>query len=143
MPREYLLPPSDRRSHPYLASSHPRPQAEPQAEPEQLEATYHDLARALVQISKDSDEVPQIHPPPERLQCAACHIPIIVPSSASTGTVDHLLPSFWRLAHCRHPLHLDCLAPLGHPYAINRTTQHPYYVHNPGFFISPYVIPVM
>jgi len=78
------------------------------------------------------DEVEVLDPPAERLQCVACRRPILV----ATIDIGHH-PILWRLAHCRHPLHLDCLAPLGRPYAISRTTQHPYYVHNPhpGLYI--------
>ena len=96
---------------------------------------YFKLAQALQAASIQDSEVhtPAPHPPPERLQCAACHIPIVTP----TGTVDaDHFPVLWRLAHCRHPLHLDCLAPLGHPYAISRVMQRPNYVHNPGSYFS-------
>jgi hypothetical protein len=66
----------------------------------------------------------------ERLRCAACHIPIPIDSG-------HY--QMWRLVHCRHPLHLDCLSPLGHPNAISGVTQRPYYVHSPGFsYLSSY-----
>jgi hypothetical protein len=66
----------------------------------------------------------------ERLRCAACHIPIPIDSG-------HY--QMWRLAHCCHPLHLDCLAPLGRPNAISGVTQCLYYVHSPGFsYLSSY-----
>ena len=85
------------------------------------------LAQALSSVSHDiRNEVHTLHPP-ESLRCAACRIPI--------PTMDHF-PDLWRLAHCRHPLHLDCLAPLGRPYAVSRATQRPYYVHNPGSYLS-------
>ena len=64
------------------------------------------------------------HANSESLRCAACQIPILNPTIGS---------GHWQLAHCRHPLHLDCLAPLGRPYAISGVTQRPYYVHNPGY----------
>ena len=83
-------------------------------------------------VAHVQDEVATLYPPPARLRCAACRIPILVP----TIDVGHR-PILWRLAHCRHPLHLDCLAPLGRPHAISRTTQRPYYVHNPGSYFSP------
>jgi hypothetical protein len=65
----------------------------------------------------------------ERLRCAACHRDIPIPNP----TIDSGHYQIWWLAHCRHPLHLDCLAPLGRPNAISRVTQRPYYVHDPGF----------
>ena len=78
------------------------------------------------------DEVRILRPPEERLRCVACRRPILVP----TLDIGHH-PILWRLAHCHHPLHLDCLAPLGQPYAISGVTQRPRYAHNPGsFFFS-------
>ena len=65
------------------------------------------------------DNVQSLEPPTERLRCVACHRPILVP----TLDMGHH-PILWRLAHCRHPLYLHCLYPVGQP------PQHPHYVDN-------------
>ncbi|KIM35211.1 hypothetical protein M413DRAFT_14679 [Hebeloma cylindrosporum] len=49
-------------------------------------------------------------PPAERLRCVACRQPIVV-ETLDIGNE----PLLWWLAHCRHPLHLDCLASLDNP----------------------------
>lgn len=132
MPREYPSPTdTGRHPHPspYRASSHPPSRPTTSSLPPATESSIPipEFTPSLFpeQLVWDSDNEERL---PERLQCVACHISIVVPFIQ----VGSDFPVLWRLAHCRHPLHLDCLAPLGRPYAI-----HPYYVHNPGFY-SPY-----
>ena len=66
-------------------------------------------------------------PPAERLLCVACQGPIL----ALTIDIGHH-PILWHLARCHHPLHLDCLTPLGQPYAVSGVTHRPRYIHDPG-----------
>ena len=140
---EYLINGKHGVIAPYLAampreypSTHPRPSPPPEPEPEATSASSIPIPNFSLLLEKliwdpdrDNEELP-----PERLQCTACHIPIIVPTNNSDHSES---PVLWRLAHCHHSLHLDCLAPLGCPYAISKATQRPYYIHNPGFICPP------
>jgi len=65
------------------------------------------------------DDARTLEPPREGLQCVSCRRPILVP----TIDIGHH-PILWRLAHCRHPLHLRCLYPV--------QMGHPHIVDNPG-----------
>lgn len=64
------------------------------------------------------------------LQCVACQTPIVVPTCDIRNR-----PILWHLACCCHPLHLDCLAPLGCPHAMSPSTKCPRYVHDPGVYL--------
>jgi hypothetical protein len=90
----------------------------------------------LTQVLDKAEEMREESPP--FLRCVACRTPIVVPT-CDVGN----RPILWRLAHCRHPLHLDCLAPLGRPHAISPSTKRPRYVHDPGAYLPGSPTPVL